>query len=206
MDRDERPPDQAWAGMLTSFNPTSAALAARAVRSELATPESIAGMPSRLDRLASGDTAWPESLRLLTADPFRMMQELWRDPFAGFGQLDRWFGDFSPSVFQPRIDVVDDGDALRITAELPGIARQDVEILVEDDALVLRGEKKLESKSEEQGCYRLERAFGSFQRVIPLPDGVDADRAEARFENAVLTVRLPKIAAKKSDVRRLEIT
>ena len=109
-------------------------------------------------------------------------------------------------MFQPRIDVVDDGDALRITAELPGIDRQDVELLVEDDALVLRGEKKLESKSEEQGCYRLERAFGSFQRVIPLPDGVDADRAEARFEHAVLTVRLPKIAAKKSDVRRLEIT
>ena len=108
-------------------------------------------------------------------------------------------------MFQPRIDVVDNGDALRITAELPGIDRQDVEILVEDDALVLRGEKKLESKSEEQGCYRLERAFGSFQRVIPLPDGVDADRAEGPFENAVLTVRIPKIAAKKSDGRRLEI-
>ena len=97
-------------------------------------------------------------------------------------------------------------DSIHHRPELPGIDRQDVESLVEDDALVLRGEKKLESKSEEQGCYRLERAFGSFQRVIPLPDGVDADRAEARFENAVLTVRLPKMAAKKSDVRRLEIT
>jgi len=53
-------------------------------------------------------------------------------------------------VFQPRIDVVDDGDAMRLTAELPGIDRQDVEILVEDDALVLRGEKKLESKTEER--------------------------------------------------------
>lgn len=150
--------------------------------------------------------AWPESSRLLTAEPLHMMQELWRDPFAGFGQLDRWFGDFSPSVFQPRIDIVDDGDALRITAELPGIDRQDVEILVEDEALVLRGEKKLESKSAEKGCYRLERAFGSFQRVIPLPDGVDVDRAGARFENAVLTVRIPKTGTEKSDVRRLEIT
>jgi len=134
-------------------------------------------------------TAWPESSRLLMAEPWRMMQELLRDPFAGFGQLERWFGDFSPSVFQPCIDVVDDGDALRITAELPGMDRQDVEILVEDDALVLRGEKKLESKSEEKGCYRLERAFGSFQRVIPLPDGVDVDHAEASFKKAVLTVR-----------------
>jgi HSP20 family protein len=149
--------------------------------------------------------AWPESARHLMADPFRTMQELLRDPFAGFSQLDRWFGDFSPSVFQPRIDVVDDGDALRITAELPGMDRQDVEILLEEDTLVLRGEKKLESKSEENGCYRLERAFGSFQRVIPLPDGVDVDQAEASFDKAVLTIRIPKIAAAKSDVRRLEI-
>ena len=150
-------------------------------------------------------TAWPESSRLLMADPFRMMQELLRDPFAGFGQLDRWFGDFSPNMFQPRVDVVDDGDTLRINAELPGMDRQDVEILVEDDALVLRGEKKLESKNEEKGCYRLERAFGSFQRVIPLPGGIDVDRAQASFEKGALTIRIPKIAAEKSDVRRVEI-
>jgi HSP20 family protein len=173
------------------------------------TPEEKRTEPSPSTALATTagnvPTTWPESLRLLTADPFRMMQEMLRDPFAGFSQLDRWFGDFSPSVFQPRIDVVDDGDALRITAELPGINRQDVEILLEDDALVLHGEKKLESKTEEKGCYRLERAFGGFQRVVPLPDGVDVDRAEARFENAVLTIRIPKIAAEKSSARRLEI-
>jgi HSP20 family protein len=173
------------------------------------TPEEKRAEPSSSTALATTashmPTAWPESLRHLMAEPFRMMQELLRDPFADFGQLDRWFGDFSPRVFQPRIDVVDDGDALRISAELPGMDRQDVEILVEDDALVLRGEKRLESKSEEKGCYRLERAFGSFQRLIPLPDGVDVDRAEARFEKAVLTIRLPKITAEKSNVRRLEI-
>jgi HSP20 family protein len=150
--------------------------------------------------------AWPESSRLLMADPLRMMQEVLRDPFASFGQLDRWFGDFSPSVFQPRLDVVDDGDALRITAEFPGMDRDDVEILIEDDVLVLRGEKTLESKGEEESCYRLERAFGSFQRVIPLPDGVDIDRAKASFDKAVLTIRIPKIAAEKPDVRRLKIT
>jgi HSP20 family protein len=149
--------------------------------------------------------AWPELSRLFIADPFRMMQDVLRDPFAGVGQLDRWFGDFSPSVFQPRIDVVDDGDALRVTAELPGMDREDLQIQIEDEALVLRGEKKLESKSEEKGCYRVERAFGSFQRLIPLPDGVDVDRAEARFEKGVLTVRVPKTAAEKSGVRRVEI-
>jgi len=173
------------------------------------TPEEKRAEPSSSAALATtaGPVAhaWPESSRLLMADPFRMMQELLHDPFAGFGQLDRWFGDFSPRVFQPRIDVVDDGDTLRSTAELPGMDRQDVEILVEDDALVLRGEKHLESKTEEKGCYRLERAFGSFQRVIPLPAGVDADRAEASFAKAVLTIRLPKIAAEHPEVRRIEV-
>jgi HSP20 family protein len=173
------------------------------------TPEEKRIEPSSSTALATSaghvPSAWSESSRLLTADPLRLMQELWRDPFTGFGQLERWFGDFSPSVFQPRLDVIDDGDALRIMVELPGMDREDVEILVEDDALVLRGEKKLESKTEEEGCYRLERAFGSFQRVIPLPDGVDTERAKARFEKAVLTIRLPKMAVEKSDVRRLEV-
>jgi HSP20 family protein len=173
------------------------------------TPEEKRSEPSSSASLATTGgnlpAGWPDASRFLMADPFRMMQEMLRDPFTGFGQLDRWFGDFSPGVFQPRIDVVDDGDALRISAELPGMDRQDVEILVEDDALVLRGEKKLESEKEEAGCYRLERAFGSFQRVIPLPEGVDVDRAEASFDKAVLTIRIPKIAAAKSDVRRLEI-
>lgn len=167
----------------------------RAERSSSAATAATAGLPA----------VWPEPLPLFIADPFRMMQEALRDPFAGFGQLDRWFGDFSPSVFQPRVDVVDDGDALRITAELPGLDRQEVQIQIEDEALVLRGEKKLESKTEEKGCYRLERAFGSFQRVIPLPDGIDVERAEAKFDKGVLTVRFPKTAAEKSRVRRLEI-
>jgi HSP20 family protein len=140
-------------------------------------------------------------------EPMRMMGDFLRDPFGSLTQADRWFGDFSPGAFQPRIDVVDDGDALRITAELPGMGRQDVEVVLEDEYLLLRGEKKLESRGEdrEKGSYHVERAFGSFQRIIPLPDGVDAERAEAKFENGTLTIRLPKAAAKKASERKLEI-
>jgi HSP20 family protein len=140
-------------------------------------------------------------------EPMRMMGELLRDPFGSLTQIDRWFGDFSPGAFQPRVDVVDDGDALRITAELPGMQRQDVEVLLEDEYLVLRGEKKLEKKGEdkEKGCYHVERAFGSFQRIIPLPEGVDTERAEAKFENGTLTIRLPKAAAARATERKLEI-
>lgn len=138
-------------------------------------------------------------------EPMRAMGDFLRDPIGSLAQMDRWFGDFSPAAFQPRIDVVDDGNALRVTAELPGMARDDVEILVEDEYLVLRGEKKLEQKNEEDGCYHLERAFGSFQRIIPLPDGVDPERAEASFENGTLTIRFPKVPAAQSGSRKLEI-
>jgi HSP20 family protein len=147
-----------------------------------------------------------EAMQRMMQDPWRMMQDMLRDPFAGFGQLDRWFGDFSPRRFQPRLDVVDQGDSLCLSVELPGMEREDVELTVEGDALVLRGEKKVESKTEEEGCYRLERAYGSFQRVIPLPEGVDVEKAEAKFAKGVLTVQLPKVATEKPSGRRLQIT
>ena len=146
-----------------------------------------------------------DSSRLLPTDPLRLMQDLWRDPFSGVGALDRWFGDFSPALVQPKIDVVDEGDAVRIDAELPGIDQKDIEILIQDDAVILRGEKKMESESEEQGCYRIERSFGSFQRVVPLPDGVDINRAEASMDKAVLKMRIPKTTSEKSGAQRVEI-
>ncbi|MEM5370711.1 Hsp20/alpha crystallin family protein [Paraburkholderia azotifigens] len=138
-------------------------------------------------------------------DPIHLFAELIRDPFGGRGPLGSWFGDFSASEFQPRIDVTDEGDALRIVAELPGMTRDDVELEVMDDMLIVSGEKRFESSGEEQGCYRVERSFGHFQRAVPLPAGVDLDRAEARFENGVLTLRVPKVAGEPAAKRRIEI-
>ena len=138
-------------------------------------------------------------------DPIHLIAGLIRDPFGPPGPLGSWFGDFSATEFQPRIDVTDESDALRIVAELPGMTRDDVELEVIDDMLIISGDKRFESKSEEQGCYRIERSFGHFQRVVPLPAGIDLDRAEARFENGVLTLRLPKAAGDPTVKRRIEI-
>lgn len=168
------------------------------------------------DKRASEDTSnapvpkhwspeWPDVSRLFSGDPWRAMGEFFHDPFAGFGSLDRWFGDFSSSRFQPRIDVVDDGEALRITAELPGMDREDLQTSIEGGALVLRGEKKQDIRSEENGCYRLERAYGTFMRTIPLPDDVDVDKVNAKFDKGVLTLSLPKTASSRSAIRKIEI-
>ena len=152
---------------------------------------------------------WPQAMAMPgLLNPFNLVPGMLFNPFSGFGSLDRWFGDFSPGVVTPQLDVVDDGDALRITAELPGMDRDDVELLLQDDILVIRGEKKQERKDDEKGCYRLERAFGSFQRVIPLPAGLDTDRAEATFDKSVLTIRIPKVPGTASDsdnVRKIPI-
>ncbi|GCB06529.1 Hsp20/alpha crystallin family protein [Ralstonia sp. SET104] len=149
---------------------------------------------------------WPDVSRLFSGDPWRAMGEFLHEPLTGFGGLDRWFGDFSSSRFQPRIDVVDDGTALRITAELPGMDREEVQTTIEDGALVLRGEKKQDIRSEENGCYRLERAYGAFMRSIPLPEGLDLDHIEARFERGLLTLRLPKSSSPPPSVRKIEVT
>src|SRR4029453_382518 len=131
-------------------------------------PEEQAAASTTSTALAvPGEHEWPPRAEAIR----RLMQDMLQDPLAGFGQLDRWFGDFSPRCFEPRLDVVDQGPSLCLTVELPGMAREDVELTVEDAALVVRGEKKVEAQSEEAGCYRLERAYGRFQRVIPLPRG-----------------------------------
>ena len=97
--------------------------------------------------------SWPDIPRLFSSEAWRAMEEFFHDPFPARGALERWFGDFSSSRFQPRIDVVDEGKVLRVTAELPGMAREDLNVSVEDGAIVLRGEKKQDVRSEENGCY-----------------------------------------------------
>ncbi|PLP97978.1 Hsp20/alpha crystallin family protein [Cupriavidus pauculus] len=148
---------------------------------------------------------WPDMSRFFSGEPWRAMGGLLHEPFASFTGLDRWFGDYSSARFQPRIDVVDDGSVLRVTAELPGMERGEVQTTIEDGALVLRGEKRQDTETEENGCYRLERAYGAFMRSVPLPDGLDLDHVDARFSNGVLTMRFPKIDRPSSSVRKIDI-
>ncbi|WP_175914710.1 Hsp20/alpha crystallin family protein [Burkholderia metallica] len=149
--------------------------------------------------------AWPDISRLFLREPWRVFEEFLHDPFAGRGGFERWFGDFSSSRFLPRIDVVDEGKVLRVTAELPGMERENLTVTVEDGALVLRGEKKQDVRSEEDGCYRLERAYGSFMRTIPMPENANPDHTLARFDNGVLTLTVPKIEPTRSASRTIDI-
>ena len=121
-----------------------------------------------------------------------LADRLWRNPLSMFDEMERFFGDFAPPSFQPRVDIIDEGTRICVTAELPGLDREDIEVTVEDGLLVLCGEKKSQSEVEEDGCYRVERYFGRFQRALPLPTDVDPNGAEASFDKGLLTIRLPK--------------
>jgi HSP20 family protein len=93
---------------------------------------------------------------------------------------------------QPRMDLVETSEEFRVELELPGVAKDDVQISLEDDLLTIRGEKKVEERSEEDGVHRLERSYGSFERRVGLSSSIDVERAEATFDKGVLMVRLPK--------------
>ena len=105
--------------------------------------------------------------------------------------------------FYPSIDVEDRDDEVRISAELPGLDEKDFELSLNGDTLTLRGEKKHESEEQGEGWYRTERAYGRFERHVPLPGPVQADAARAEFRQGVLKVVLPK--PRDAQRRRVQI-
>ena len=103
----------------------------------------------------------------------------------------------------PPVDLVEAEDHFVLKADLPGLSEGDVAIEVQDGTLTISGARSAEHESSERGWYRIERSFGSFNRSLTLPDGVDADAISASFDRGVLEVRIPKPEERKP--RRIEI-
>ncbi len=94
--------------------------------------------------------------------------------------------------WQPAVDVDEDKDNFIVKAEMPGMKPEDIGVSIHQNTLVVSGERKREEERKDGGIYRSERYFGKFQRSIPLPHAVDAQKIEARYRDGVLTVKLPK--------------
>jgi len=94
--------------------------------------------------------------------------------------------------FGPSVEVMDEGDSLRVVADVPGLAQDELEVTIDERVVYLRGERQREETVEEEGYARTERYYGHFSRAIPLSADVDADGAEAELHDGVLTLRLPK--------------
>jgi len=95
------------------------------------------------------------------------------------------------SLWSPHIELSERDGRLVIQADLPGVRKEDVNVQVEDDRVVIQGERRQESRREEQGYFHTERSYGSFYREIPLPEGIDSEQAKASFHDGVLEIELP---------------
>lgn len=159
--------------------------------------------------------------------PARTESTSWR-PFEAFRhEVDRLFEDFyrndwlrplrapasamSPIFSRsfewsaPAVDIVEREKAFEITADLPGLDEKSVEVVLRNGNIVIKGEKR-EEKEEKTGDYYLrERQFGSFERSFALPDGVEAEKIDARFNKGVLTVTLPKTAEMQKPEQKITV-
>lgn len=104
-----------------------------------------------------------------------------------------------------RFDISESDKAVTVTAEVPGMEEKDVEVLVDDGMLTIKGAKKSGREESGDNFYLSERQFGSFSRSIRLLHGVDAANISARFDKGVLTVTLPKTAVAKDGPRRIAV-
>lgn len=104
---------------------------------------------------------------------------------------------------RPALDVMEDEDAIVVSIELPGIDKDAVNVSIEDGVLSISGEKKTETEKDEANYHVIERSYGSFARSLTLPSHVAFDSADAKFENGVLIITLPK--QEQAKPKRLEI-
>lgn len=129
-------------------------------------------------------------------DPFRELESiqdemnrlfntsLTRKQSKGIGSL--------AEAWSPAVDIYDSKDNLLVKADMPGLNKDEIDISIEDDVLVLRGGKKEEQEKKDKGFVRKERFYGSFYRAISLPTKVEAGKVKANYKNGVLEIVLPK--------------
>jgi len=115
-----------------------------------------------------------------------------------------FFDVFNTATF-PAVDVEESDDEVIINAEMPGLSEKDFEVEIQGQRLILRGEKKFQQEKKDRSYYYAECQYGSFSRVIPLPCEVVAEKAEAKYKNGVLNIRLPKSESAKAHRVRINV-
>ena len=140
---------------------------------------------------------------------------VWGPVFGAAGRnnsMNRMLSDFfgeedsrTVSTLTPAMDLIDTKDSVKVRVELPGIAKDDVEISLKEDTLTIKGEKKQEKEDIDENRYYVERSFGSFVRTLNLTSKVKADAVEAKFRDGVLEINLTRLDGGTSTEVRVEI-
>lgn len=157
-------------------------------------------------------------LALRNIAPWRR-RELRRTPGYALDQtIDRMFEDFfadfdrsairpfgEGATFSPSLDLSESDSEIKVTAELPGMDENDVNVSLAHNVLTISGEKKDEHEEKNENFHRIERSYGSFKRSVTLLQEVDPDSVEATFKNGVLTVVLPKTRKAQEEVKKIQV-
>ena len=151
---------------------------------------------ARKDHAPEPKTDDRNPIATLQRDMNRVFEGFWNR----FGDIDWPWGSG-----EARSDVVETDDHVEVSVELPGMEMKDIEVSVTDDMMTIKGEKKIERQEDKKGYYLSERSYGAIYRTIPLPPGVDGEKAEASFKNGVLTIRLPQTPEAQAKVKRIEV-
>jgi len=143
-------------------------------------------------------------------DPFRdlvsiqdRMNQLFDDTF---GNKEQGAEEFSKGSWSPPVDIYETAGNVVLKAEIPGVSQEDIEIKIQDDALILKGERKLEKESGDETYYRVERSYGTFMRSFTLPNSVDQDKVTASYESGVFKIVMPKKEKEKAKSIKVEVT
>ena len=147
----------------------------------------------------SKDSPEEHPITSLQREMNRVFESFWKG-FDQFGPNDSSLGDLIA-----RSDVVETDGAIEVSIELPGVDEEDIQVSISDDSLSIKGEKRIERQDDKKGYFVSERSYGTVERTIALPPGLDSSKAEATFSKGVLTVSLPQSEAAKAKVRRIEV-
>ncbi len=145
-----------------------------------------------------------------------------QQPLSPFEEMENMFEDFFrrpfffPAMFPrmraletnaaaPHVDMFENEDNLIIKAEVPGMKKEDLDVSISEDVVIITGEKKSEEKTEKKDYYYEERSFGAFTRKLRLPVETETSKASAAFQDGVLEIRIPKSPEAKEKVKKIEI-
>src|SRR5207247_6706621 len=129
------------------------------------------------------------SMSLIKWDPFREFT-----PFnEGIGRFWKgWETPVSTMAWNPSVDIFENDNEVVIKAELPGMNAKDIEVKLENNVLMLKGERRFEKETKEENYHRVEREYGTFSRSFALPSAVNGDKVTAEYKDGVLKIVLPK--------------
>lgn len=136
-------------------------------------------------------------------DVFEEMEDVFKKMW--HGSLLRDLATDLETNWVPRLDVTETDEAIEVVADLPGLEKKDIDISLEGDVLVIKGEKKEEHKETKKHVHRMERRYGSFYRALRLPTEVKSDGIDASFLKGVLKVTLPKSEEAKKKIAHIEV-